>query len=124
MTKLSPELADGAATLLLNAQAVGIIRNPDLSVAEKARLISPEDLALLLHCCESEDYILQELLQTLGKLLIERENLGGVATVSMAEILSFSGKLNTLIGGLWCCVAEIRLQAHAINLYHASTIKN
>jgi hypothetical protein len=123
MTKLSPELADGAATLLLNAQAVGIIRNPDLSVAEKARLISPEDLALLLHCCESEDYILQELLQTLGKLLIERENLGGVATVSMAEILSFSGKLNTLIGGLWCCVSEIRLQAHAINLYHASTIK-
>lgn len=62
-------------------------------------------------------------MQILGKLLIERENLDSMATISILEILSFSGSLNTLTG-IWCyCIAEIRQQAHAINLHHANNIK-
>lgn len=62
-------------------------------------------------------------MQILGKLLIERENLGSMATISMLEMLNFSGSLNTLTG-IWCyCIAEIRQQAHAINPHHANNIK-
>ncbi|MCX8747898.1 hypothetical protein J3U75_00665 [Snodgrassella sp. B3088] len=108
-----------AVTLLLNAQVVAIICNPDLPVAEQARQLSAQGLTLLLEYYESEDYIFQEITQTLGKLMIERENLGIIAGVAMDEMLNFAGNLNALISGLRCYLAEISKYAEIISQYHA-----
>ncbi|MGE9547947.1 hypothetical protein [Snodgrassella sp. CS2] len=77
-----------AVTLLLNAQVVANICNRDLPVAEQARQLSALDLTLSIEYCESEDYIFQEITQTLGKLMIERENLGSITGVAMVEMLN------------------------------------
>ncbi|MCX8746300.1 hypothetical protein J3U64_02320 [Snodgrassella sp. B3800] len=108
-----------AVTLLLNAQVVAIICNPDLPVAEQARQLSAQGLTLLIKYYESEDYIFQEITQTLGKLMIERENLGIIAGVAMDEMLNFAGNLNALISGLRCYLTEISKYAEIISQYHA-----
>lgn len=103
MSTLLGKHPDGAVTLLLNAQAVGVICNQSVSSAEKARLINQQDVQTLLDCCTAEKNVLRDLCETLSKLLVEREEIGSMATLKASEMLRFAGYLNMLLTGLNNC---------------------
>ncbi|MGE9549216.1 hypothetical protein [Snodgrassella sp. CS2] len=61
-----------------------------MPLIKKTNLLSHENLACLLDCCESEQLNSTDMLRTLGKLLAERDGLGNMAMVDAVELVFFA----------------------------------
>lgn len=122
MITFDRKFGDGAATLLMNTKFVTLIEDNSVPLAEKANLLSHENLACILNCCESEQLNFTDMLRTLGKLLAERDGLGSMAMVDAAEMLRFAGNLKTLIGGLSFCLEEIGRETKKISNYLQTSV--
>lgn len=93
-----------------------------LLLVKKANLLSHENLACLLDCCESEQLNFTNMLRTLSKLLAERDGLGTMAMVYVVESVSFACPLNTLIVGLSCCLERIGQKTKKISDYLQTSV--
>ncbi|WP_367489883.1 hypothetical protein [Snodgrassella alvi] len=62
------------------------------------------------------------MLRTLSKLPAERDGLSSMAMVDAAEMLRFTGNLNTLIGGLSFCLEEIGRETKKISDYLQTSV--
>lgn len=78
--------------LLLNTKFVTVDEDNSVPLAEKANLLSHENLTCLLYCCESEQLNFTDILQALGKLLAERDGLSSMAMVDAVELVFFCMK--------------------------------
>lgn len=108
----NPQYYDATASLLHNHQLVSIILNTDLLPTEKSQCLNSHDLNLMIESCIQANRVFNEITETIGKLLLERQDIQQqqVATnplVSNDQMLQLAGHLFTMIGGLRASVDRI-----------------
>ncbi|MDF7675783.1 hypothetical protein PT286_03420 [Neisseriaceae bacterium ESL0693] len=115
---------DAAASLLHNHQLVSLILNTDLLPHEKRQYLDSRDLNLVIGDCIQASVVFNQMAETMGKLLLERQTIQQQQIdtnplVDHDQMLQLAGHLFTLIGGLSASIDRILHQAVDIRLSEA-----
>lgn len=110
---------DVTASLLHNHQLISIILNTDLLPHEKREYLDAQDLNLVIGDCIQAGVIFNQITETMGKLLLERQTIQQqqIETnplVDHDQMLELAGHLLAMIGGLRACVD--RILNNAVNM--------
>ncbi|MDF7676864.1 hypothetical protein PT286_08985 [Neisseriaceae bacterium ESL0693] len=112
---------DAAASLLHNHQLISLILNTDLLPHEKRQYLDTRDLNLVIGDCIRAGVVFNQMAETMGKLLLERQTIQQQEIdtnplVDHEQMLQLAGYLLTMMGGLSASIDRILHQAVNIRL--------
>ncbi|MDF7676194.1 hypothetical protein PT286_05535 [Neisseriaceae bacterium ESL0693] len=112
---------DAIASLLYNHQLISFILNTDLLPHEKRQCLDMHDLNLVIGDCFQASVVFNQMAETMGKLLLERQTIQQQEIdtnplVDHEEMLQLAGYLLTMMGGVRASVDRILHQAVDIRL--------
>ncbi|WP_367421199.1 hypothetical protein [Snodgrassella alvi] len=109
-------LNNSIALLIKNADQLAIIQNTQLNQSEKSEKLSPVEISTILEYCHTACAQLDLLTETVGNLLVERQQLPETAQqVSQEQMVNFSGILVSLTGSLRQSLSTLATQSSAIH---------